>query len=191
MEPVLEIDQTFEKINYTVDFLPKGEYEYCTFINCDFSNSDLSNIQFLECKFVSCNLSLAKLTSTALRGIVFTDCKMLGLHFENCNPFGFAFGFENCSLNHASFYQTKPKKTLFKNCTLIEVDFTDSDISNSTFDHCDLSKAVFENTNIQSVNFRTSFNYAIDLEKNKHKKAKFSSSELAGLLAKYDIDISV
>lgn len=29
-------DQTFEKINYTISPLLKGEYENCQFNNCDF-----------------------------------------------------------------------------------------------------------------------------------------------------------
>jgi fluoroquinolone resistance protein len=183
--------QTFNKINYTQHPLAKGEYENCTFKNCDFSNSDLTNIKFIDCLFEGCNLSLAKLTMTAFQDIKFRNCKMLGLHFENCNEFGLSVGFEDCNLNHCSFYQRKLKKTFFKNVTLQEADFAECDLSSSVFDNCDLSKATFDFTNLEKADLRSSFNYSIDPEKNRIKKAKFSLTGLAGLLDKYDIEIDV
>jgi len=48
---------------------------------------------------------------------------------------------------------------------------------------------VFENTILEKVDFSTSFNYSIDPEMNKIKKAKFSLPEVIGLLNKYDIEI--
>lgn len=49
--------------------------------------------------------------------------------------------------------------------------------------------AIFKNTNLESVDFRTSFNYSIDPDLNRIKKAKFSLSGIAGLLNKFDIEI--
>ena len=114
---------------------------------------------------------------------------MLGLHFENCNQFGLSFNFENCTLNHSSFYKTKIKKTVFKNTQLKETDFTECDLTNSVFDHCDLTGAKFENTVLEKTDFRTSFNYSIDPEINKIKKARFALAGIQGLLDKYDIII--
>ena len=114
---------------------------------------------------------------------------MLGLHFENCNEFGLAFTFENCQLDHSSFYKTKIKKTHFKNSSLKEADFTECDLSGSVFQNCDLAGAIFENTILEKADFRTSFNYSIDPENNRIKKAKFSILEISGLLDKYDIEI--
>jgi len=55
------VDSTFDKIDYTENPLPKGEYESCSFLNCDFSDSNLSEVIFMECEFENCNLSMAKL----------------------------------------------------------------------------------------------------------------------------------
>lgn len=183
------LDEIFDKIDYRDDFLAKGEYENCRFRNCDFSNSDLSGIKFIDCEFSGCNLSLVKLTTTVFRDVTFADCKMVGLHFENCNNFGLSFRFEGCSLNHSSFYQTKIKKTIFKNCQLQETDFSGTDLSGCLFDNCDLLNATFDNTNLEKTDLRTSANYMIDPENNRIKKAKFSLTGLPGLLGKYDIDI--
>jgi hypothetical protein len=49
--------------------------------------------------------------------------------------------------------------------------------------------ATFESTIIEKADFRTSFNYSIDPEKNRIKKARFSLAGIAGLLDKYDIEI--
>jgi uncharacterized protein YjbI with pentapeptide repeats len=57
------------------------------------------------------------------------------------------------------------------------------------FDNCDLTGAVFDHTNIEKADFRTSYNYTIDPEINRIKKAKFSILGVSGLLDKYDIDI--
>ena len=189
MDQTFTEDKTFDKVDFSKNPLPKGEYENCGFNYCEFSNSDLSEIKFIDCTFFACNLSLVKLNNTAFRNIQFRDCKMLGLLFSNCNHFGLSLGFKNCLLDHGSFYQLKIKKTTFTNSKLLEVDFTECDLTGSLFDNCDLARATFERTILEKTDFRTSFNFTIDPEINRIKKAKFSLSEISGLLAKYDIEI--
>lgn len=181
--------KSFDKTDFTAVALPKGEYENCTFRDCEFSQSDLSGISFTECTFTGCNLSLAKLGQAAFKDVTFAECKLLGLHFENCNQFLFAIDFDRCTLNLSSFYQLNLKRCRLKKCSLQEVDFTESDLSGAVFDHCDLTGAVFENTNLEKTDFRTAFNYTLDPEVNRMKKARFSLSGVAGLLVKYGIVI--
>jgi fluoroquinolone resistance protein len=183
------IDKKFDKIDYTRQLFGRGEYEACTFTGCDLSNANMSDSTFLECAFVGCNLSMAQLGNTALRDVTFTDCKMLGLHFENCNEFGFSVSFDNCILNHSSFYRTKLKKTTFRDSKLQDVDFSECDLGSAVFQMCDLLRATFEKTILEKADLRTSFNYSIDPENNRIKKAKFSLAGAIGLLDKYDIDI--
>jgi fluoroquinolone resistance protein len=183
-------DKTFVKANYTDSPLSRAEYEDCRFVDCDFSNSDLAGTRFVNCEFQSCNLTLAKLTKTNFTDVQFKGCKMLGLHFEHCSDFGFSVSFDNCMLDHSCFYKLKMKKTTFKDCKLQEVDFSEADLSNSNFDTCNLQQATFDNTILEKVDFRTSYNYTIDPERNRLKKAKFSVNEVRGLLSKYDILIS-
>jgi len=114
---------------------------------------------------------------------------MLGLSFESCNEFGFAVSFDNCILDHCSFYQAKLKKTSFKDAKIHQADFTETDLSNSVFDNCDLFRTTFENTILEKTDFLTAYNYSIDPELNRIKKAKFSMAGIAGLLDKYDIEI--
>ena len=132
---------------------------------------------------------MVKLTGTTLRDIKFSGCKLLGLHFEDCSDFLFSVSFDNCILNLSSFYKRKLKKIIFKNTSLQEVDFTEADLSFAQFDNCDLRGATFVGTILEKADFRNAYNYAIDPELNRIKKAKFSLSGIAGLLNKYDIEI--
>lgn len=184
-------DGSFDRVDFTVKPLEKGEYDNCVFTGCTLSDSDLKDMIFVDCTFDACNLSMAQLSTTTIRDCAFKSCKMLGLHFADCNQFGLSASFEKCNLNLSSFYKTKFKKTLFANCALNEVDFTESDFSGSLFAECDFAKARFENTTIEKADLRTSFNYSIDPERNRIKKAKFSLMGITGLLDKYDIEIDL
>jgi len=182
-------DQTYEKQNFGAEPLPKGNYENCRFRLCNFTEADLKQINFTDCVFEECNLSMAKLISTQLNGIKFVNCKILGTRFEHSNPFLLSVAFSDCVLNMSSFYQMKLRKTVFKNCILKETDFTEADLQEAVFDNCDLSGAAFSYTQLQKADFRTAFNYALDPERNKLAKARFSKDGLQGLLGKYGIII--
>ena len=182
-------DQTFDKIDFSQEPLLKGEYEQCMFTNCNFEGSNLTEFKFVDCEFRDCNLSLAQIHGTVLREVKFKDCKMLGIQFETCNEFGLSFSFENCQVNHSTFFQMNIKKTIFRNCQLREIDFSESNLTNVIFDNCDLAQAIFINTILDKADFRTAYNYSLDPENNRIKKAKFSIIGVSGLLDKYDIVI--
>lgn len=185
MERVDIANQKFEKATT----LQKGEYDNCQFVNCNFANTDLSNISFTACEFDTCEISTASLTKTAFRDVKFIGCKLLGLHFEDCNEIGLEVYFDNCIVNLSSFYKKKLKKTTFKNSSLQEADFTETDLTESVFDNCDLLNATFDNTILEKADLRTAYNYSIDPAMNKIKKAKFAKEGIRGLLDKYDIVI--
>ncbi len=114
---------------------------------------------------------------------------MVGLQFEKCNEFGFAVKFENCQLNHSSFYGMKLNRCSFNNSILEGIDFIEANLAGSALTNCNLSKALFENTNLEKADLRGSANYSIDPETNRIKGAKFSLPEVGGLLDKYGISI--
>lgn len=167
----------------------KGDYEQCVFKGIDCSGATLSDYKFIDCSFQDCNLSMANISRAAIREVKFIDCKLLGLRFDTCNQFGLAFSFEGCQLNHASFFKTKIKKTIFRNTQLQETDFTEADLSGALFDNCNLLQAAFENTMLEKADMRTSFDYSINPETNRIKGARFNVHGIAGLLDKYGIII--
>ncbi len=72
---------------------------------------------------------------------------------------------------------------------MIEVDFMEADLSGAQFLYCNLQNAHFENTNLEKADFSTAYNYSLDPELNRIKRAKFAISGIAGLLGKYQIII--
>lgn len=130
---------------------------------------------------------MAHIKQTTFNDIFFVGCKMLGLRFDLCNDFLLSFRFKGCTLNLSSFYGLSLKKTIFENCKLLEVDFVETDLTGSTFDGCDLQRAIFDRSILERSDFRAAYNFSVDPERNKVRKAKFSRDGVVGLLGKYDI----
>lgn len=90
-------------VDFTKNRLPRGEYEHCIFDTCNFSDGYLDGLDFMECTFADCNLSAANIAHTTFKEVGFIRCKMLGVHFETCNPFLLDFSFTDCRMNFSSF----------------------------------------------------------------------------------------
>lgn len=182
-------DETFIKQDFTQQHLSIAEYDNCSFNDCRFDNAKLNGIIFTDCSFTDCNLGNAITGGTAFKNVTFKNCKLLGVNFASADPFLFETYFENCHMQLVSFYKMKLKNTKFINCQLQDADFAEADLTNASFRECDLNKAVFDSTILEKADLRTAHNYAIDPERNRLKKAKFSRDGLHGLLHKYNIDI--
>lgn len=169
--------------------LQRGEYENCTFINCELSESDFTALKFIDCTFEGCNLSMIKLAGTAFQDVTFKDSKMLGIRFDTASGFGLSFSFENCRLDHSSFFRLKLRKTRFRNCEMEGVDFGEADLTEALFENTKLVQAIFDNTTLEKADLRTASGFSIDPERNTLKKAKFAQSGLAGLLDKFQIQV--
>ncbi len=189
MEELYLEGEEFANINGTETPLKKGEYENCVFKQCNFNGSNLEDIIFTDCCFENCDLSLARLSSTALRSVEFMYCKLLGLHFEDCNSFLFSAKFSGCQLNMSSFFKMALKNSEFQKCSLKEVDFSEGDLTGVKFDECDLLDATFDRTNLRKADFTQAVNYIVDPDRNRIAKARFALSGLPGLLRKYNIVI--
>ena len=116
---------------------------------------------------------------------------MLGLHFEDCNPFLLSLYVVNCSIKLSSFCKMNLKKMQWASSALHELDFSETDLASAVFKGCDLQRSIFSGTNLEKADLSTSYNYSIDPERNRLKKAKFSLAGLVGLLDKYDIQIDL
>ena len=138
---------------------------------------------------MDCDLSMAHIKQASFNDALFERCKMLGMRFDLCNDFLLSFRFMECTLNLSSFYGLKLKKSRFIKCKLQEVDFTETDLTSADFDGCDLQRAIFDRSILEKVDFRTAYNFNIDPERNKLRKARFSVDGVVGLLGKYDIVI--
>lgn len=173
--------------DFSIDALVGESFEQVKFIRCTFS--DVSGIDFIDCVFQECNLSNASVKNCKLSDVEFVNCKLTGINFSESKDFAFAAVFENCILDYAIFERKKLSKTVFSNCKIHGADFTQSDLSKCKIHNCDFWDTIFENTILSGVDFSTSKNFTIDPTNNNIRKAKFLSSDLAGLLTKFDIII--
>ena len=189
MNKDIQEKNTFTKIDFSEKNLSNSEFEACVFISCNFSKSELSDSDFIDCKFEDCNFGMVKFKNTGLKNVSFTGCKLMGADFTRCKDFLLSFYFDKCTLDYSTFCKKKINKTIFKDCSIKEVDFSFADLTASCFLNCDLTRTVFHQTIIEKVDFRTAYNYSIDLELNRIKKAMFSASGIIGLLDKYQIII--
>lgn len=189
MQTELIENRVFERVSLTENPLLKGVYEECRFIKCYGNRGDLSGITFRNCLFENCDLSLATVRSSLLQDVQFRGCKLLGVQFTECKGFLLQLDFEECMLKLALFSQLKLKNTRFKNCDLQEADFTEADLTGAIFEACDLLRTTFLKSNLEHADLRSAFNYSIDPETNRLKKARFLLSQVIGLLDRYDIII--
>ncbi|HVN58121.1 MAG TPA: pentapeptide repeat-containing protein [Bacteroidales bacterium] len=187
MDRIIHDDCIYENQVYRENILEPGDYENCIFRNCDFTEADLSGINFEGCEFHECNMSLSILMQTTISEVKFIKCKLLGLHFEDCNRLIISFSLDSCSLELCSFNKLKLKKSVFKNSRITEADFTETDLSSSIIKNCDLDRSVFRMTNLENADLRGSYNFSVDPDLNRIRRARFSAATLAGLMGKYDI----
>lgn len=183
------LDGKFEDVFFLEADIKHKEYENCTFHNCDFTSCTFQSVYFVDCVFFDCNFNDTKVNYVSLRGVQFNGCNFTNVNFAMTDQVIYDFGFKDCLLDYAKFYALKLKKMQFINCSMISVDFMGSDLTEAVFDNCNLRRAVFIDTIANKTDFYTSYDYTIDPEKNKLKKAVFSTEGLKGLLEKYDLVI--
>ena len=182
-------EKHFKGLDFSVNPLKKGEYERCTFSDCRLGGVDLSGFIFIDCMFSSCDLSNAGLKNTALRTARFNQCKMIGLHFEDCAAGLFSVTFDSCQLQLSSFHGHKMKATTFKGCRLTECNFSDCDLRKADFTDAELQLARFDNCQLEEADFREATGVEIDPERNRLKGAHFNLQQLPALLHKYQIRV--
>lgn len=182
-------DQQFVDIVFQEEDIKFKEYENCHFINCDFRSCFFTSVYFIDCIFTNCNFNDTKINYVSLRGVEFIKCDFTNVNFAMTDQVIYAFNFTDCLLDYTKFYTLKLKQIRFTGCSLVAADFMKTDLTEAIFDHCDLRRAVFIETNLSKADFTTSFNYVLDPELNKIKRAKFAQEGLSGLLAKYEIII--
>jgi uncharacterized protein YjbI with pentapeptide repeats len=66
----------------------------------------------------------------------------------------------------------------------------ETDLSEVVFENCDLYRSEFDKAIAIKTNFKTSYNYTINPERTKIRKAIFSIDGLKGLLFKHDIIVN-
>lgn len=181
------LDIEYNNIVYGEEEVNFKEFESCTFNHCDFSKCIFLAVTFIDCVFNNCNFNTSKINYVALRTVIFNHCSIKEVNFAMCDKLIFEITFNHCILDFSKFYTLKLKGTLFANCSIIAVDFMSTDLTAAIFDNCDLYRSEFDKAIANKANFKTSFNFSINPEKTKLKKAIFSLNNVKGLLTKYEV----
>lgn len=183
-----QYEQNFINRDFTVKYNIQ-EFENCHFKNCNFNNVIFENSKFIDCSFETCDFSSANIHQTIFRNIQFMHCKMIGIRFDECNPFGLGASFQSCNLDYSMFSGMDLRKVNFDACTMIEVDLSESNLQKSNLTNCRLLNAVFDNTDLRETDLRGSIGFRINPLQNKIKKMKISRTEIEGILQQYDLCI--
>ncbi len=82
------------------------------------------------------------------------------------------------------------RRARLADCQLEEVDFTGSDLTGADRGSSRLNRAVFQDCCLAEADLRRATGYSIDPTRNRLRRARVSLPGLAGLLDRYDLDIS-
>ncbi|PSL44834.1 uncharacterized protein YjbI with pentapeptide repeats [Chitinophaga niastensis] len=178
----------FENIIWEGKTIAGREFFDCHFYKCSLKECIFIDCVFDKCTFEECDLSLIQLKQTAFSRVVLQYSKAIGISWHNANnPLTVAF--HDSRLSYSSFSGKNLKKGIFINCQADEVDFTACNLSLSNFEGTDLAGARFSDTDLTQANFVGAHRYAINVNENKMKKAKFSLPEALSLLYGLDVEI--
>ena len=186
MEQYVE-DKLFENSDFTSLDLIDWEFESCTFENCNFSKNSLKRSRFSNCQFTDCNLSNTDISKVSFQEVTFINCKLLGLHFDLCNPFGLEIQLTSCQADYCVFYQLDMRKSKFIDTRCSGTDFTEANLAGVDMINCDFREAIFDRTILMKANLTDSYSYQIDPENNTLTGAAFSMPHVLNLLDKYTL----
>lgn len=185
--------EKFKGLNLSGQAFEAKEFEACTFNECDFSDAILSECQFLDCEFIKCNLSVVKIEYSQFSGVIFTECKLIGIDWCKAAWSELATSspvkFYQCILNDCSFFGLSIPGVIIEGCKAHDVDFREGDFSKANFIGTDFSNSLFNKTNLTSTDFTEATDYHIDVYLNEIKRARFSSFEALNLLSSLGIEL--
>ncbi len=164
-------------------------FEACSFEGLLLPNTIFEQIDFIDCSFIDCDFSASQWPGSGIKNCVFEGCKLIGIDFTVCQPFLFHFSAKECNLSFTQFSNCNLEKFVFINCQLQETDFGHANLKKARFNECKLTGSLFEQTHLEEADLTTAREFTIQPENNMLKGAKFSSTNLEGLLAHLPIQI--
>jgi uncharacterized protein YjbI with pentapeptide repeats len=181
--------QTFRKQSLNKVIFTSRIFLECEFEHCDINETDFSNSRFSECKFLQSRISMASLKSCKMQDVSFSESKIVGVDFSECDPLLLSMAFDRCSIQSANFSQMNLRGIGFLKSIVKECRFIETELTAASFKGCDLSGTIFHNTILTEADLTDACNYRIDPMTNKLRKARFSLPEAVTLLEMLQIEI--
>jgi uncharacterized protein YjbI with pentapeptide repeats len=168
-------------------------FEDCTFTTCDFSATEFIDCKFIDCHFSQCNLSVIEVNNCSFSDVLIKDSKVIGVDWTKAQwpniPLFSPISFFKCIINDSTFMGLKLNEIVIEACKAHNVDFRDGSFCNSNFRLTDFTGALFNKTNLSGTDFTAAVNYAININYNIVKGAKFSRYEAICLLESLEIEL--
>ena len=184
-----ENEHTFKSDDFSKKKLSGRSFSDCSFEGCDFTESDLRSTRFNSCLFKNCNFTLTKIDGCRLQDVHFIETKILGVDFYKCDPAFFSVRFNDGFLQYCNFSDLNMKRSSFKGCKLKECHFTNTVLKEANFMESDLLGTIFHDCDLSAANFTGAFNYNINPQTSRIKKAKFTLPEALSLLSHFEVII--
>jgi uncharacterized protein YjbI with pentapeptide repeats len=162
--------------------LADKELYRCVFKGCTLGTARFEHVVFEACTFEDCDLSRATLPRSVSRGLTFTRCKLLGVHFNALSQRP-ELEFDGCDLRYAVFDGLHLRGTRFADSKLQDASFNGCDLVDADFTGCDLGAAVFTRCDLGGADFSTATDLLFDPAANRAKDA-FISVDAAVQLAR-------
>ncbi|HEY1099003.1 MAG TPA: pentapeptide repeat-containing protein [Myxococcota bacterium] len=153
------------------DAVVEGRELYrCTFRGGSFAGARFSRVVFEQCVFEDCDLTRMTLPQSALRGVRFVRCKLMGVHFAAAADHP-EVAFDDCDLRYAVFDGQALRGTRFVGCGLQDSSFNDVNLVDADFAGSDLDRATIARCDLAGADFASATGVFIDPAKNKAKDA--------------------
>lgn len=168
------------------ELLENAEFEDCVFDHCRWLGTRVKNCRFNACTFDHCNFSGVVFSFTTMK-----DAWMLNSAFRSMawgglqgksgvfQPFG---KIKNCAFRYNDFSGMALNGFDWTGAELQQCTFDDTRLAGASFYGVRLGGTRFTRCDLQKADLRTAEEYAIDLETNKLKGARFSFPDVVRLL---------
>jgi len=176
--------ETFEQEDLSSADLRGCVFADCDFVDCTLTGVDMSRSVLDGCHFRGGDMSTCKVTDAKFRGICFTGTRLRGVLWTDVYQLGLELSFVDSNLSYSSFFGLHLRDFKATGCTLHEVDFGEAVLKSADFTKSDLAGAIFHRATLESVDFGSARNLALDVRTAKMKKIKLS---LEGAIAALDV----
>jgi fluoroquinolone resistance protein len=185
--------KTFVGLDHADGRIDAKVFEACTFTRCCFSDAVFDHCRFIDCTFRACDLSNLKPLASRFQNVAFEECKAIGIDWTRADWPRFAtpasLAFRKSIVSYCTFFGLELHELVLQECKVFSADFRQGDFTRSDFTYSDFADSTFGSTKLGHVDFSEAVNYVIDIRDNQLRGARFTRTEVAGLLHGLGIEL--
>ena len=184
-------DKVFNNLDLSDKGIQDVEFTNCKFFGCKFKQSAFRYVIFNECTFEDCQFVSAVFDKTEMKYCSFINSTLIGINWADVSG-NVAYSIEKiekCLLKYNDFENMKLKKLDFGKSEIVFSNFHQVDLYESNFSECNLENTSFSACDMRKSDFRLAQGFHIDTNTCRLWGAKFSHSNLVGLVLDLGIKI--